>query len=118
MAFPSKVEYLPTSMKGWIQAFNNIAFQIVQWLEPKMFGEREENGASTPQLQSMNLMHIKNKNILKGTFYQIMPFYPFLGLMQSQVSHINQPNMLTISTINTYPNTLRTIIYYHPNIKE
>ena len=118
MALPSKVEYLPTSMKGWIQAFNNIAFQIVQWLEPKMFGEREENGACTPQLQSMNLMHIKNKNILKGTFYQIMPFYPFLGLMQIQVSHIDQPMMLTISTSNNYPNTLKIMTFLNPNIKE
>ena len=35
---------------------------------------------------------------------------PFRGLMQSHVSHINQPNMLTIPTSNTYPNTLGIMI--------
>ena len=38
--------------------------------------------------------------------------------MQSEVSHINQKNMLTISTSNTYPNILETMIYYNPKIEE
>ena len=40
-------------MKGRIQAFNNNAFQTLQRPEPKMFGTREQNGVSTPQLLSM-----------------------------------------------------------------
>ena len=59
-------------------------------------------------------MHIHKQNMQKGSFYQNMPNYPFRDLMQSQVSHINQPNMLTISTSNTYPNILETMIYYNP----
>ena len=40
-------------MKGRIQAFNNIAFQTLQWSEPKMLGKREENGVSTPHVLSI-----------------------------------------------------------------
>ena len=63
-------------------------------------------------------MHIQKQNMLKGTFCQNMLFYPSRDLMQSQVSHINQPNMLTISTSNTYPNILETMTYYNPKIKD
>ena len=63
-------------------------------------------------------MHIHKQNMLKRTFCQSMPFYPFRNLILSQVSHINQPNMLTISTSNTYPKLLKTMIYYNPKIKE
>ena len=106
-------------MKGRIQAFNNIAFQTLQQLEPNMFWTREENIVSTPHILSMRsyadtqAKHDKRDFLSK---HDILP--PFRGLMQSQVSHINQPNMLTISTSNTYPNILETMIYYNPNIKE
>ena len=55
--------------------------------------------------------------MLKWNFYQSMPFYRFRELMQCQVSHFNQPNMLTILTNNTYPITLEIMIYYNSNIK-
>ena len=45
-----------------------------------------------------------------------MSVYPFRDLMQSQVSHINQQNMLTISKSNLYHNILETMIYYNPFI--
>ena len=84
-----------------------------------MFGKREGNGVSTPYVLSMRpYAHIIAKHAKKGLFYQTMPNYPFRGLMQIQVSHINQQNMLTISTSNTYPNILELIIYYNPTIKE
>ena len=117
MELPSKVEDYPTWMKGRIQAFNNIAFQTLQRPEPKMFGTREENGVSTPHVISMRSYARTQEKHAKKDFYQSMLFYPFLGLIQSQVSHIDQPNILTISTSNIYPNTLG-IIYYNPNIKE
>ena len=56
-------------------------------------------------------MHIHKKNMVKDIFSQNMTFYPFRDLMQSQVSHINKQNMITISTSNTYANILETMIY-------
>ena len=50
-------------MKGRIQDFNNVAFQILQRPEPKMFGKREENGVSTPYVLSMSsFAHTQGKH--------------------------------------------------------
>ena len=69
-------------------------------------GKREENGVSTPHIKSKrSYAHTQAKHA-KRNFYQIMQNYPFRDLMQSQVSHINKPNMLTILNSNTYPNIL------------
>lgn len=56
-------------------------------------------------------MHIHKKENAKR---DSLSNHAFRGIMQSQVSHINQPNMLTISKSNTYPNTLESMIYYNP----
>ena len=119
MTLPSKVEGLPHLDKGRIQAFNNVAFQTLQRPEPKMFEKREENGVSTPHLLSMrSYAHTQTKYNKKDFFSRNMSFYPSRGLIQSQVSHTNQLKMLTISTSNTNPNILETMIYDNPNIKE
>ena len=74
-----------------------------------MFEIREENGFSTPHVLSMrSYAHTQAKDV-EGDFlskHAILPL--FRGLMKSQVSQINQPNMLTISTGNTYPTHLES----------
>ena len=83
-----------------------------------MFWKRKEKGVNTTHVLSMRpYAHIQAKRDKKG-FSQNMQFYPFKNLVQSQTSHINQPNMLTISTSNTYLNILETMIYFNPIIKE
>ena len=106
-------------MKGRIQAFNNVAFQTLQRLEPKIFEKRKENGVSTPHVLSMgSYAQTQSRHAKKDFLLKHAKVTPFWDLMQSQVSHINQPNMPTISTSNNYPNTLETMIYFNPNIKE
>ena len=84
-----------------------------------MFGKREENGVITPHILSMgSYEHTQAKHAEKAILSKHGIFYPFRDLMQSQVSHINQPNMLTNSTSNTYPNMLENHDLYNPNIKE
>ena len=84
----------------------------------KCLGKGKENGVSTPHVLSMRpYAHIQAKHAKKGILVK-HAIFPFRNLMQSQASHINQPNMLTNSTSNTYSNILETIIYYNPNIKE
>ena len=65
---------------------------------------------STPHVLSIRFYaHTQENHAKKDVFfYQNMTNYSIRDLMQSQVSHINQPNMLTISTSNTYPNILDT----------
>ena len=58
-------------------------------MEPKMFGTREEYGVNTPHVLSMRSYAHREAKYAKN-----MLFYPSLGLMQSQVNHTNQPNML------------------------
>ena len=54
-------------MKGRIQDFNNVAFQILQRPEPKMFGKREENGVSIAHVLSMrSYAHTQGKYAKKG----------------------------------------------------
>ena len=83
-----------------------------------MFGKREENGNSTPHVLSMgSYAHTQEKHAKRDFLVKACHFTP-LGTMQSQISHMNKPNMLTISTNNNYPNILETMIYYNPSIKE
>ena len=64
-------------MKSRIQAFNNVAFQTLQRLEPKMFGKREENGVSTPHVLSMRpYAHIQTKHAKKGLLVKTCLFTP------------------------------------------
>ena len=56
-----------------------------------MFEKKGENGVSTPHVLSMgSYAHAKEKHD-KSSIYQNNPNYPFRDLIQSQVSHINQP---------------------------
>ena len=64
-------------------------------------------------------MHItQEKHDKKGFLVQTCHFTPFMNLMQSQASHITQPNMLTNLTSNAYRNKIETMINYNPIIKE
>ena len=54
-------------MKGRTQALCNVVFQTLQRLEPKMFGKREENRVSVPQVLSMRAYeHMEEKHDKKG----------------------------------------------------
>ena len=62
-----------------------------------MFGKKEENGVSTPHVLSMGpYAYTQAKHDKNNFFYQNMSNYHFRDLMQSQVSYINQRNVLTI----------------------
>ena len=76
---------------------------------------KEKNRVITPHVLSMrSYPHTQAKHAKKRPFTKTC----YLGLMQSQINHTNQPIMPTISTSNTYPKTLKIISYYNPNIKE
>ena len=65
--------------------------------EPKMFGKIGEKGVITPHVRSMKpYVHITTKHVKKGYLVKTCHFTLF-SLMQNQVSHTNQPNMLTNS---------------------
>ena len=76
--FPLKLRTYPAWMKGRIQSFNHIAFQILQRLEPKMFWTREENGVSTPHVLCMSSFAQTQAKHAERDFYQSMPLYPLL----------------------------------------
>ena len=112
MALPSEVEDL--------LRLDGKKNPSLQQYRPKEFNDRnlnclkegEENGIGTPHVLSMRYYaHIQAKHPKEDFFSQNMPFYPFRDLVQSQASRINQPITLTISTSNTYPNILKTMIY-------
>ena len=62
--------------------------------------------------------HIRTKHTKQGHLVKTCLFTVLKTIIHNQASPTNQPNMLTISTSNTYPNILETMIYYNPNIKE
>ena len=65
-------------MKDRIQAFNDIAFQTLQWLEPKMFGTREENEVITPHVLSIkSYAHTQVKHAKKGLLSKHAILPPF-----------------------------------------
>ena len=71
---------------------------ILQRLEPKMFGKREENGVSTPHVLSIRpYAHIKAKHAKKDHLLKTYHFTPFKILMQNEAIHTNQPNIITNS---------------------
>ena len=120
MALPSKVKDLP-----YIDERKNPSLQ--QCRLPKLFNDRnlkclgkgEEIGVITLHVLSVGSYAYKQARHAKKDFLsKHAKFTPFWDLMQSQVSHINEPNMLTISTSNTCPNIHETMIYYNPKIKE
>ena len=83
-----------------------------------MFGTGKKNRVSTPHILSMrSYAHTQGKYAKKGLLSKHV-IVPLFGLMQSQVNHTNQPNMLTILTSNIYLNKHRIMSYYNPNIKE
>ena len=53
MSLHSEVEDLPHLDENKNPSLHNVAFQTLQWSEPKMFRKREENGFSTPHVLSM-----------------------------------------------------------------
>ena len=76
-----------------------------------MFGKRGRKWVSTSHVLSMRpYVHVQEKHDKKDLFFKIqnMTSYPLRDLMQSQVSHINQPNLLTDPSSNTYPNMLES----------
>ena len=104
MHYPRKFMTYPTGMKIRIQAFNSVALKNHQWPECKMFWKRKDNGVSTPHILSMRpYAYIQAKHAKKGLLDKNMSFYLWRNLMQSQASHINQLNMITISTNNINP---------------
>ena len=118
MELPSELRRYPTWIKGRMKPFKNFAFQTLQGSKLKMFVKREENRVSTSHVLSMRpYAHIQAKHAKKGILVK-HAIFPFRNLMQSQASHINQPNMLTNSTSNTYSNILETMFFYNPIIKE
>ena len=91
----------------------------LQRQEPKMFGEKEENGVSTPHVLSMRpYAHIRTKHAKKGYLAKTFHFSLLkVSCIIKQVIPINQICLLT-QTSNMYPNILEPIICYNPIIKE
>ena len=70
---------------------------ILEWLKPKVFGKREENGGSTSHvLSTRRYAHIRVKHDKKGHLVKTCHFTPFKSLMQiKQVIPTNQTFLLT-----------------------
>ena len=119
MTVTSEVEDLPTWMIKNIQAFFKSSQMSLQRPEPKMFGKREENGVSTPQVLRMRqYAHIITKHAIKGHLVKTCHFTLLkVSCIIKQVIPINQTCLIT-QTSNIYPNILEPMIYHNPIIKE
>ena len=72
-----KVEDLPQLDERKNPTLHNIAFQTLQWWEPKIFGKREENGVSTSHVLSMRLYaHIQEKHDKRDFLVKTCHFAP------------------------------------------